>query len=294
MIFSMTGFGIAHFEDNDLKIQVEVKSLNSKYMDIHFKLPRGFSTECELELRNMANQTLERGKIMVSVELQYKGENNYKVQLNAALAKAYYKSIQQIADDLSAPQQDILRIAMMMPDVLNQDSKNQENFEKEWELIKKTATEAIKKCNEFRIQEGKILENVFQEGIDKIRSLLTEIETQDPKRIENIKQRIHNKLKDIKQDDKFDMNRFEQEMIYYIEKIDIAEEKVRLKNHLNYFVQTFQLPNANGKKLNFITQEIGREINTIGSKANDSSIQHSVVGMKEELEKIKEQIANVL
>lgn len=294
MIFSMTGFGLSQYEDEHLKIQAEVKSLNSKYLDLHFRLPRSFSSEKELELRSMINQTLERGKIMVTLDFQYKTEGDYQVNFNSAMAKAYYKNINQLAEELGAPKQDILRIVLMMPEVMNQDSKDPDKFEEEWEKIRKTLTEAIQKCNEFRTQEGKVLEGEFKKSIKAIQDFLEIVEKQDPKRIEQIKHRIQTKMQEIKMDEKYDQNRFEQEMIYYIEKIDISEEKVRLKNHLSYFVQTLDQANANGKKLNFISQEIGREINTIGAKANDSQIQHAVVGMKEELEKIKEQIANVL
>ena len=183
---------------------------------------------------------------------------------------------------------------MQMPDVVNQELSREDIDEQEWEVIQKVLHEALDKCTDFRKNEGVALEKSFEEYITKIQSLLQKVDEQDPKRIITIKERIQNRVAEIKANDMFDPNRFEQEMIYYIEKLDITEEKVRLGKHLTYFLETLSSSEINGKKLNFITQEIGREINTIGAKANDADIQRMVVSMKEELEKIKEQILNVL
>lgn len=294
MITSMTGFGSVHFENEQLTALVEIKSLNSKFLDINFRLPRNFSAEKELLLRNLLKDELQRGKISVTLDYQLKGAGQTSNQLNFEVLQSYYNNLLEAAQKLSADEKDIFRIATMMPDVLQPKLSNEEDNQENWEILLGIFKEGIEKCKSFRADEGRVLGESFEENISKIRQNLTEIEKQDPQRIELIKQRLENRIKDIGQNAMFDQNRFEQEMIYFIEKLDITEEKVRLKNHLDYFLDTLHNQEDGGKKLNFISQEIGREINTIGSKASDAAIQRYVVEMKEELDKIKEQVLNIL
>ncbi len=294
MITSMTGFGSVHFENEQLTALVEIKSLNSKFLDINFRLPRNFSAEKELLLRNLLKDELQRGKISVTLDYQPKGAGQTSNQLNFEVLQSYYNNLLEAAQKLSADEKDIFRIATMMPDVLQPKLSNEEDNQENWEILLGIFKEGIEKCKSFRADEGRVLGESFEENISKIRQNLTEIEKQDPQRIELIKQRLENRIKDIGQNAMFDQNRFEQEMIYFIEKLDITEEKVRLKNHLDYFLDTLHNQEDGGKKLNFISQEIGREINTIGSKASDAAIQRYVVEMKEELDKIKEQVLNIL
>jgi uncharacterized protein (TIGR00255 family) len=294
MIISMTGFGSAEFENDKLKIIAEVKTLNSKYLDISFKLPRNFPSEKELELRNLLKERLVRGKINASLEIQYKDHDNSITQFNKDLLKAYYYEIKAVAQELEANQSDILRLAMQMPDVMIQELSLQQTPEEEWFWIQDTFGKALSKCDDFRKNEGKTLSRSFVSYVEHIEALLKQVEAQDPKRVESIKDKSQTTIAEIASNEMFDKNRFEQEMIYYIEKLDITEEKVRLKKHLDYFKDTLYLPDTNGKKLGFLSQEISREINTIGAKANDAQIQRWVVDMKDEIEKIKEQLSNIL
>lgn len=294
MIISMTGFGNASLENDKLVVVAEIKSLNSKFLDINLRLPRSFPAEKEIELRNLLKDKLVRGKVNATLEFQYKSEDTPHVHINHEILKAHYTELQSVATTLGATQQDLLRLSMQMPDVLIQDISQTDTHEEDWLTIRDVFVQAIEKCQNFRKSEGEALEKEFHDYIAHIGRTLTSVEEQDPQRIEVVKTRIQGHLKEIEGNDLFDKNRFEQEMIYFIEKLDITEEKVRLKNHLDYFVKTLNLQETSGKKLNFISQEIGREINTIGSKANDASIQQLVVGMKEQLEKIKEQTLNVL
>ena len=295
MIISMTGFGSVNFENDNLVVFAEVKSLNSKFLDINFRLPRYFAAEKELELRNMLKEKLVRGKINVTLDFQYKNNGQPQTHINREILKSHYFNIQEVANELGATQQDILRLAMLMPDVISQDLVHEETSEEDWTVIMGVFEQALNKCIDFRKSEGKALETNFADYTKTIDTLLQKVIDRDPKRIETIKERIQTRIKELQGSDMFDANRFEQEMIYYIEKLDITEEKVRLKNHLDYFLKTLLSGDSNdGKKLNFISQEIGREINTIGSKANDAEIQRYVVEMKDELEKIKEQSLNVL
>lgn len=294
MIVSMTGFGNASFENSEMIAIAEIKSLNSKFLDINLRLPKGFSLEKELVIRNLLKDKLQRGKITASLDIQYKELSESNVKINREILKSHYRNIQAIAEELGANQNEILRLAMQMPDVVNQELSKEEIDEQEWTIIQKVLYEALDQCHDFRQNEGLTLEKSFEEYIGKIQDLLRQIVEQDPKRLTTIKERIQNRVMEIRANDLFDPNRFEQEMIYYIEKLDITEEKVRLAKHLHYFLETLQSSDSNGKKLNFITQELGREINTIGAKANDADIQRMVVSMKEELEKVKEQILNIL
>lgn len=288
----MTGYGLSSLETDSLSISVEIKSLNSKFQDINLKLPREYA-EKELEVRNILGNSLERGKIGLFVEVDHKGEAKPAVQINKELVKQYYKDLKETADLVGATDTDLLKVALTMPKAINAEDFS-EDAVREWELISKVLQEAIKKCEEFRVSEGKNLEGKLESYILRIESLLKHVDEADPQRIRNVRERIQNHLAEYQIGEQVDKNRFEQELIYYIEKLDISEEKVRLKSHLHYFLETMKAQDANGKKLGFIAQEIGREINTIGSKANDASIQRFVVEMKEELEKIKEQSLNIL
>jgi uncharacterized protein (TIGR00255 family) len=289
----MTGFGIATTETENFTATAEIRSLNSKFMDLFLKLPKEFSDK-DIEVRNLINTQLERGKVSFSLEIKEKGTVNVsKLSINEDLLKEYYQQLQHAALFVGANEDDLFKYALSMPKVIDTDQGQSNNLE-EWQSLLKMIHQAIAKCQEFRMAEGKVLAEKFSSYVTKIRTLLDRIEELDPLRIENIKNRIKGNLNEFIPVDQIDKNRFEQELIYYIEKLDISEEKVRLKSHLDYFIETMTAADANGKKLGFISQEIGREINTIGSKVNDAQMQRSVVEMKEELEKIKEQVLNIL
>jgi len=280
----MTGFGKAVTEFDNKKITVEIKSLNSKQADINAKIPSLYK-EKEMELRNSLSKTLGRGKI----ELVEKNMN-----LNQAIIKDYYQQLTEVAKSLNRNVDDeqILDIIMRLPDVLKAETK--ELDENEWAIIKQTINDAVTEIEKFRAQEGHVLETDFRLRIKTIERLLVQIEPFEKSRIDKVKDRIKQNFSENLKEVDADNNRFEQELIYYLEKLDITEEKVRLKNHCSYFIETMDETTSQGKKLGFIAQEIGREVNTIGSKANNSDIQKIVVQMKDELEKIKEQVLNVL
>jgi uncharacterized protein (TIGR00255 family) len=291
MLQSMTGYGKAQKDQENYSVEVEIKSLNSKFLDLNLRIPRELN-EKELEIRNLAQEYLERGKVSLNIDFQRKASLS-KLSLDEESLQQYYIQLLAVSQKLQAPSQDVFRLAVQMAE------NNQKNVievlsEEEWALAKETLIVALEKCKQFRVEEGNILKEKFLEYTEQIGSLLEQVEEQDPKRLENIRERLHNRVREIKQDESFDKNRFEQELIYYVEKLDISEEKVRLKKHLDYLKEILKSTASNGKKINFIAQEIGREINTIGSKANDATIQRYVVGMKEELEKIKEQSLNIL
>ncbi len=291
----MTGFGKATIESETLSVTAEVKSLNSKFLDIFCRIPRNYS-EHEIEIRNLITQALERGKVEFSLNITPVGEGSAGTMLNRPLVKAYFRDIVQTARELQfeATPTDALRMALQMPNTYLTDAPTEAQQATDVAQIKNAVNEALRKCNEFRKQEGASLKVAFNEAIARISGLLSEVEILDKNRIPQVRERLQKSVRDLLQDESFDQNRFEQELVYYIEKFDISEEKVRLTNHLLYFVETLESKDSNGKKLNFIAQEIGREINTIGSKANDAAIQRLVVQMKDELEKIKEQTANVI
>lgn len=293
MLQSMTGFGSARLDTDQYSISVEIRSLNSKSMDLSVRVPR-FLAEKEYEIRNMATKALIRGKVSVNVEYTKSKAQKAKSNINKELLQTYYKELEEAAELVGGSKQDLFRLALQMPDVHQQDQGDAGVEEADWGLVEPLIQEALASINSFRADEGKALTTEIMSYIDKIRILLAEIEKHDPVRMENIRNRIKSHMTELAVAENFDKNRFEQEMVYYIEKLDIAEEKVRLVNHLHYFTETVFLPEPTGKKLGFIAQELGREINTIGSKANDATIQHHVVDMKEELEKIKEQINNIL
>lgn len=291
MIQSMTGFGKAIAELAKRKVTVEVKSLNSKQLDLSVRMPNLYK-ENEMAIRNLLSRRLERGKVdfLIYVE-NTTGETTS--QINQAIVEAYHTQITQSAKLLGVDTpQDWFQVLLRMPDVLKYEV--QEADIDEWHAVEAVIDEAIEQMQAFRKQEGLMLEKLFAEKIENIRSLLAEIEPYEAERVDKVKTRISEALQKI-DGFEYDKNRFEQEMIYYIEKLDINEEKSRLTNHLNYFLSTMkEKGNGQGKKLGFISQEIGREINTMGSKSNDAAMQQIVVRMKDELEQIKEQVLNVL
>ncbi len=292
----MTGFGKSQKELQDLQIRVEVKSLNSKFTDIFCRVPKSLSAK-EIDIRNYLTQQLERGKMELNLHLQKNNENVEQSILPQDQIATYYAELKRVATELGITNIDenaLYLQAMYMPSLNASDHShdNEEEIEALWNLVFEAVQEAVKECKEFRAREGKVVEDKFREYIAAIKSGLAQVLEQDKIRMPGIRERMRNALLELGLKEDFDKNRFEQEVVYYIEKFDISEEKVRLATHLDYFIEILQ--EGNGKKLNFMAQEIGREINTIGSKANDSTIQRLVVNMKDELEKIKEQTANVL
>lgn len=292
MIKSMTGYGSHTAENDKISVTVEIKSLNSKFLDLNLRLSKEYSDK-ELDIRNLLNNTIERGKVGLSIDVQSKGGVKPKVFINRELVAFYYNDLKETAAALGATDTDLLKFALQMPKAMESDAENIDNTE-DWLLIQKVLNEAIVKCTEFRKDEGKTLSIKFKEYIQTIGECLDKVETFDPQRIEAIRTRIRLHFDEYSKSEQLDNSRFEQELIFYIEKLDISEEKVRLRSHLNYFLEAMDVQESSGKKLGFIAQEIGREINTIGSKANDANIQRFVVQMKEELEKIKEQTLNIL
>jgi uncharacterized protein (TIGR00255 family) len=293
MIKSMTGFGQAVLNTGELAISVEIKSLNSKFLDLSLRLPKIFG-EKELELRNLIAEKLERGKVSLSIDYQQTGKIELRQTYNEALFVMYYNALKKLADRVVAPSYDhIFSLALNSPDVI-QGAGKEELEPAAWEKVSKLMTEALEKFEQFRLSEGKSLEEKLEQYILTIREGLLAVEVLDPKRIERVRSRIKGSITDFFGSEGFDANRLEQEIIFYIEKLDIHEERVRLKTHLDYFLEVMKGHQSNGKKLAFLAQEIGREVNTIGSKANDADIQKHVVVMKEELEKIKEQLNNVI
>ena len=288
----MTGFGKATSESSSLTVTAEVKTLNSKFTDIYCRIPKSLSFR-EIEIRNLLTQALERGKIEFNLSTNYTDVASSGTNINQPLVQAYMNDLKQSADAFGgADTTELFKIALTLPNAFNTEVASEEQAEAEWKQILKTVNQAIEECIKFRMREGAIVSNKFIEYIDRIGELLTEAEAQDITRIPAVRERLRKSVIDLLGDEEFDKNRFEQELIYYIEKYDISEEKVRLRTHLIYFKDV--LKEGNGKKLNFLSQEIGREINTIGSKANDVVLQRIVINMKDELEKIKEQTSNVL
>lgn len=288
----MTGFGQVSKEDGQVQITAELRTLNSKFLDLNLRLPKVFSDR-ELEVRNLITEKLERGKVSLTVEYQPYADKDIKQTYNESLFAAYYQALQKLAKSVGAPTEGLFELALNSPDVI-QNKLSEEIGEDEWAKVKAIILQVIAKCEDFRKMEGKVLEKVLAECINIIGTALTNIEALDPKRVERIRERLKGNVEGFFGEEGYDTNRLEQEIIFYIEKLDINEEKVRLKSHLDYFMVALRDAQSNGKKLGFISQEIGREINTIGSKANDAEIQKHVVLMKEELEKIKEQLNNVL
>ena len=290
MLKSMTGFGKATLEWNSSTITVEVRSLNSKQLDLGFRIPSRYKSK-ELELRATSTRLIERGKADVSIQLET-NNGEKELAINKSLAKNYFAELKALATELNEPTNDLLSLVLKMPEVLK--SEPEEAEEAELEQLKTCLDKAIAEFVKFRLEEGNVLQNEFETRIHNIVNLLQSVELLDVKRATALRSRIEKNIAEFVDKEKIDQNRFEQELIYYIEKIDIAEEKLRLKTHCDYFLKTMNEEESVGRKLGFISQEIGREINTIGSKANDSAIQMVVVQMKDELEKIKEQLLNVL
>jgi uncharacterized protein (TIGR00255 family) len=291
MIKSMTGYGKAIAETAKKKITIEIKSLNSKQLDLNIKLPWLYK-EKEPEIRNLVSQKLDRGKIDLNIFCDMLDEEVSTV-INKSVVKSYYEQFKEIAAELRINLDDQIFTAIMkLPDTLKTDK--QEIPEEEWLLVKSKITESIYMLDQYRVEEGNSIMTDLNKCIGKILSMLANIETFEHGRIVKIREKLLNLLEENLGSDKVDKNRFEQELIFFLEKYDINEEKVRLRTHCDYFLETIHTPSPNGKILNFIAQEIGREINTIGSKANDASIQKLVVMMKDDLEKIKEQTMNIL
>lgn len=283
----MTGFGKASLNSKGKKISVEIRSLNSKQLDLSIRIP-GVFREKENEIRGLISKECERGKIDFSIFIE--DEKSAALSfVNKKLAKAYFSELKALANELKADKEDLLEIVLKMPDVLK--PERAEFDLSEWNLIKKCIEKSLKEINRFRNDEGVELEKELEKRVQLVLKNLKAISSLDEKRIPLLREKIRNSVSELK--DKIDENRFEQELIFYIEKLDITEEKVRLKTHCDYFTKTMK-EKSSGRKLSFISQEIGREINTIGSKANDAGIQKFVVQMKDELEKIKEQLNNVL
>ena len=293
MILSMTGFGKAVRVYNNKKITAEVKSLNSKQLDFGVRTPQSHR-EIEMELRNIVSKALLRGKIDLFVYCE-PIEGATSGTINIPMLKQYKAQIEEMAEQLNLPQpEDWYATLLRMPDALKTDAKATEADEEELAIVKEVVTQATEQLIAFRRQEGARLASFFEEKIAAIQELLDEVPRYEEPRTQKIKGRILDALAKIKEID-YDKNRFEQELIYYIEKLDITEEKIRLQNHLNYFLDTMHGEEpGQGKKLGFISQEIGREVNTMGSKANQADLQNLVVRMKDHLEQIKEQVLNVL
>jgi len=286
---SMTGFGKSVCELPGKKVTIELRSLNSKQLDLNLRTHTLYRDK-EPELRQLLSRSLERGKIDFSIFVETAGENQTSV-INQTLAAGYYAEIKKLAEVTGATSDDYLGLVLRMPDVLKQDRVTPD--ENEWKQVMIFVEEAIAAFNRFRDDEGNILEAEFKQRIGLIQSKLIAIAERDPQRIASVRERIHKAVNEAVPAGAVDQNRFEQELIYYLEKLDITEEKLRLQTHCDYFLSTMNEASS-GRKLGFITQEIGHEINTIGSKANDAAIQKMVVEMKDELEKIKEQMLNVL
>ena len=285
----MTGYGKATAEYNGKTYTVEVKTLNSKFLDLSLRLPSGMK-EQEMEVRADITKILERGKIEVSVNTDNGAQKN--IGVNKELFKSYYAELSSLGEELNFKSGDILRTILSIPEVLSSPKKELED--EEANVFKSAIHRAIEDCDKFRMQEGEETAKEIGMRVESIRTLLKEVEKYDAPRIEYVKAKLRGSLTDIISKNSLDNNRFEQELVFYIEKMDMTEEKIRLTSHLNYFLETMKDSAAPGKKLGFISQEMGREINTLGSKANDAEIQKIVVQMKDELEKIKEQLSNIL
>ena len=292
MILSMTGFGKAVVIDNNRKITAEIKSLNSKQLDLAIRLPQAYR-EIELDLRNQVAHSLERGKVDLYIYTEAI-DNASAVNLNLPLLKEYKAQIERMSEELNIPLPvDWYATLLRMPDAIKTDNNSTDVDESELKAVIEAVEKAMEALIEFRTQEGARLQAFFTDKIANIQALLGEVDGYEAERVAKIKGRIQESLNKLESVD-YDQNRFEQEMIFYIEKLDITEEKIRLQNHLNYFLSTMETGHGQGKKLGFISQEMGREINTLGSKSNHAELQKVVVRMKDELEQIKEQVLNVM
>ncbi|MGW8315490.1 MAG: YicC/YloC family endoribonuclease [Bacteroidales bacterium] len=291
MIRSMTGYGKAECNLPHKKLVIEIRSLNSKQMDANIRLPALYR-EKELEIRQLIAAELERGKVECTLTMELTGEEG-SVTINEPLVKEYYEQLYRISGELGLkPSMELLSMVMRMPDAVR--TEKAELGEEEWKTVRTSLKEALKQVNRFRSDEGRALENDMKERVEAISDRLIRVDPFENERIKLVRERIGNNLTAYSSKDELDQNRFEQELIYYLEKLDISEEKVRLAKHCSYFLETMAEERSVGKKLGFISQEMGREINTLGSKANHVEIQKLVVEMKDELERIKEQVLNVL
>lgn len=287
----MTGYGIASFDSGSSKYTVEIKSLNSKFLELSLRLPKIFS-EKEFQLRNECSKQIDRGKVNLSINVEQANSTTKAAGIDTELLKNYYEQLKAVSAELNEPATNLLQLALGLPEVVKYDEETVS--EEEWKIVEKTFQQAMAAFQQFISDEGNVLEQDIKHRIGIILQNLKLVEVEEPKRIPVIRERLNQFLSEAAGREGIDQNRFEQELIYYIDKLDITEEKIRLKSHCDYFIETLKNADANGKKLGFISQEIGREINTLGSKANDANMQKLVVGMKEELEKIKEQLLNVL
>lgn len=288
MIQSMTGFGKHTVELPNKKITIEIKTLNSKNLDLNARMPSQYR-EKELSLRNKISKSLQRGKVDFSLYAEVTGEETSST-INAVVVKNYISQLRAIPETGRKDDVELLKMAIRLPDALK--TEREEVEEDEFTAIEEGVENALQEVTRYRLDEGKALEQDFVLRINNIKKILSEIIAMDPQRVEAVKERLRKGIADLKES--VDENRFEQELVYYIEKYDITEEKIRLENHLSYFTESLNSSDSNGKKLAFIGQEIGREVNTIGSKSNFAPMQKLVVEMKDELEKIKEQLLNVL
>lgn len=287
----MTGYGVGSRENAKVKYTVEIKSLNSKFLELGIRLPKAVSDK-ELTLRGECSKLIERGKVNILISSEYTDQTAKASSINGELLKKYYNQLKDIALQLGESQSSLFSLALAMPEVVT--NNEDEVDEEEGKVLLDAFYQAIEKFNVFRADEGKVLKFDLEKRVQLILDYLTEVESVEGNRIPLIRERISQYMDDAVGKENIDKNRFEQELIFYIDKLDITEEKVRLRSHCNYFLEALNAVDSNGKKLGFISQEMGREINTLGSKANDAGIQQIVVRMKEELEKIKEQLLNVL
>ena len=288
----MTGYGVANLENDSYIIHAEVKTLNSKFLDLSLKYPRQFADK-EIELRNLISERLERGKVNLTLDFSTKSYDELPIEINEVLFRKYFEKYKSLADQVGETIPDIVKLTLQSPSVSTTVTEKSQQPE-EWDTAKKVLLEAVEKCLEYRKDEGAALLVKLNENIQVISDGLNRIKEEEPRRKQKIKDKIRNHFSEWMEERDFDQNRFEQELIYYFEKLDITEEIVRLETHLNYFRKILGSGESQGKKLGFISQELGREINTIGSKANDVVIQQLVIQMKDELEKIKEQSLNIL
>ncbi len=291
MIKSMTGYGVATYDGGGSHFSVEIKSLNSKFLELNLRIPKEFNDK-ELLLRNECSKLLERGKVNITISSTIDNPLAKGARINKALLHHYYNELKSAAEELNASTDGLLQTALTLPEVVSY-SENEVD-ESEWIKVYNTFLGAVEKFNKFREDEGNVLKQDLSLRVKTIMELQSIVEEKETDRIPLIREKLVNYLDKAVGKENVDQNRFEQELIYYIDKLDITEEKVRLRSHCNYFIDALDAADANGKKLAFISQEMGREINTLGSKANNAEIQQVVVKMKEELEKIKEQLLNVL
>jgi len=287
----MTGYGQNEKMVHNQTISVELKTLNSKFLDLNnLKLPRELSDK-ENEIRTLIQNELKRGKVSLQIDIETQEDAHQPISINEALLKSYHKKYQSLATQLGEKPADLFKLALNSPDVIVQ---NEAQSALSWQELKEVILPAIEQCQQHRVEEGKSLATKLESYISVIRSKSGEIQKLIPERQKSIRSRLEKSLEEIKNPVQVDENRFEQELIYYLEKIDVTEEQVRLTRHLDYFLEVLKMPESQGKKLGFICQEMGREINTLGAKAYEAHIQQLVVEMKDELEKIKEQLLNIL